>query len=85
MSLADAELAQLEQVTGITATEWDDLLTLSEADQRQAVADWQALGRMSWVQDPSIFGEAMSLLGIVGTIAGVVGGTAGAIAAIKAL
>ena len=82
---ADEQLAQLEQTTGIGAAEWSDLLTLPAADQEQAIADWLALGRMSWSQRPDVLAAVVAGLTLLGTIAGVVGGVAGAASAVAAL
>ena len=82
--------ARLAQVSGLREREWRDILSLSEADARQAVEDWQELGKLSWARERSAADEVLSILNTIaawatplGVIAGTVTGVAGAIAAIK--
>ena len=82
---ADDELAQLEQETGITVAEWQDLLSNSPDDQAFLLAGWKQLGRMDWVQNVSTLDRAIALLLVVGNIAGAVGGIAGAASAVAGL
>ncbi len=81
----DDQFAIIEQNSGISAAEWQDLLTLPPADLTQAIADWVALGKMTWTKSPSALGAVLDALAIIGTIAGVVSGVAGAATAVAAL
>lgn len=82
---ADDKFAELEQLTGITAAEWADVLTLSPGDQLELLRGWKLLGRMNWAANRDVFGDVLAVLGVVGTIAGVIGGVASATSAVVAL
>ena len=80
----DEAFAELEETSGITESEWRDILSEDPDDQLMIIQDWQSLGKLSWTAEVSTFERVMSLLGIIGTIAGVVGGVAGATTAVAA-
>jgi hypothetical protein len=82
--------ARLAQVSGLRERQWRDILSLPEADAKQLVEDWQALGMLSWAKEQSVADEVLSILNTIaqwatplGVIAGTITGVAGAITAIK--
>lgn len=83
----EAQFALVQDRTGIGAEEWMDVLALPTPEAtREAIADWAALGRMSWATArPDVVAEVLAALGVIGTIAGVVSGVAGAVSAVNAL
>ena len=86
----DELYARLAQVSGLNERQWRDILSLSEADAKQAVEDWQTLGLLSWAEEHSVADEVLSILNTIaqwaaplGIIAGTVTGVAGAVTAIN--
>ena len=93
-TMTPAELAdlyaRLAQVSGLNERQWRDVLSLSPADAKVVVEDWQTLGLLSWATEHSVADEVLSILNTIaqwatplGIIAGTVTGVAGAITAIK--
>jgi len=79
---ADEAFAELVTLTGLSAQEWQDILSLPPIGQRIAI---QAYRDADWRQAPDTFQKVLDVIGVIGTIAGVVGGVAGAASAVAAL
>lgn len=79
---ADELFVELTCLTGLSAQEWQDILSLPAPGQELAL---RAYRDADWRTDPDIFGRVLDALQVIGTIAGVVGGAAGAASAVAAL
>lgn len=79
---ADDAFAQLATLTGLSMSEWSDLIGLPPPAQRLCV---EAYRDQAWVKNPETFAIVLDVLTVIGTIAGVVGGVAGAASAVSAL
>lgn len=82
VSAADDAFAELVTLTGLSAQEWQDVLSLPPVGQQLAL---RAYRDADWRTSPDTFQKVLDVLGVIGQIAGVVGGVAGAAGAVAAL
>jgi len=75
-------LARLSTLTGLSAQEWSDVLSLPPDDQALVI---QGYRDQDWARRPDTLAEVLAVLGVIGTVAGVVSGVAGAATAAAAL
>jgi hypothetical protein len=79
---AEEYLGQLVHLTGMSASDWSDFLSLSP--QAQAVVA-QGYKDASWVQSPDRLAQVLAVLSVAGTVFSVISGAAGAATALAAL
>jgi len=75
-------LAELTQLTGMSAADWADFCSLPPEAQAAAA---QSYRDQDWAKSPDVFGSVLSVLGVLATIAADVSGLAGAASAVAAL
>jgi hypothetical protein len=81
----DQHFAEAEQISGISVSQWKDVLTSPLEDQPGLFEDLIALGKMSWAAQSDKVARVISVLTVIGTIAGCVSGVGGAVSVIQAL
>jgi len=77
----DALYVELAQKTARTVRDWQDILSLPPDARAEVIADWNALGDMSWTKSPSTLDRVETILNILVSIASpvttIVGGLTG--------
>jgi hypothetical protein len=88
----DALYVELSQSTNRSAQDWKDILAQPPEARASILADWKALGDMSWATIPSTVDRVEAILNVLAAIATpvstIVGGATGVatlVSAIKAL
>lgn len=74
-------LAELSTLTGMSASEWRDFLSLSPEEQAAVAGTYRD---MDWIRSPDVLGKVLSVLGALGEAAASVTNISGAIGAIRA-